>query len=97
MNTRIMQVKMIKPVRSIVIILLMIVLPALQACSQSSDCFSDKVFCAALVTDTLGINDHGINQDTWAGLKESQANGLVDRIEYIESVDMRILMLFSLA
>lgn len=70
-------------------ILLVIVLLALQACSQSSDCLSEKVFCAGLVTDTLGLNDHGINQDAWDGLEEAQAKGLVDRIEYIESVDTR--------
>ena len=56
---------------------------------QSSDCFREDVFCAGLVTDTLGIDDHGMNQDTWAGLEEAKANGLVDRIEYIESVDTR--------
>ncbi len=61
----------------------------LSACAQSSDCFSEKVFCAALVTDTLGLHDDGINQDAWAGLEEAKANGLADRIEYIESVDTR--------
>ncbi|MDO8752593.1 MAG: BMP family ABC transporter substrate-binding protein, partial [Anaerolineales bacterium] len=61
----------------------------LSACIQSPDCFSKEIFCAALVTDTLGINDHGMNQDTWAGLEEAKVNGLVDRIEYIESVDTR--------
>ena len=61
----------------------------LSACLQSSDCFREDVFCAGLVTDTLGINDHGMNQDTWAGLEEAKANGLVDQIEYIESVDTR--------
>ncbi len=70
-------------------IFLAIVLPALTACLQSPDCFQEDVFCAALVTDTLGIDDHGINQDTWAGLEEAKANKLADRIEYIESVDSR--------
>lgn len=62
---------------------------ALSACTGSPDCFREDVFCAALVTDTLGIDDHGINQDTWAGLEEAKANKLADRIEYIESVDVR--------
>lgn len=74
-----------KPVRSVFILLAFI----LSACAQPPDCFREDVFCAALVTDTLGINDHGLNQDTWAGLEEAKANGLVDRIEYIESVDTR--------
>ena len=61
----------------------------LSACLYSSDCSRQDVFCAALVTDTLGINDHGMNQDSWAGLEEAKLSGFVDRIEYIESVDTR--------
>jgi len=61
----------------------------LSSCTRSPDCFHEDVFCAALVTDTLGINDHGINQDTWAGLEGSKANGIVDQIAYIESIDLR--------
>lgn len=61
----------------------------LSACMQSPDCFREDVFCAALVTDTIGLNDYGINEDTWAGLEEAKANELADRIEYIESVDAR--------
>ena len=68
---------------------LAIALMGLTACQQSPDCFREDVFCAALVTDTLGIDDHGINQNTWAGLEEAKANKLADRIEYIESVDTR--------
>ena len=62
---------------------------AITACSSSSDCFREEVFCAALVTDTLGIEDHGINQDAWAGLLDAKENHLADRVEYIESVDAR--------
>lgn len=62
---------------------------AITACSSSSDCFRKEVFCAALVTDTLGIEDHGINQDAWAGLLDAKENQLADRVEYIESVDAR--------
>lgn len=68
---------------------LAIALMGLTACQQSPDCFREDVFCAALVTDILGIDDHGINQNTWAGLEEAKANKLADRIEYIESVDTR--------
>ncbi|MBI5351735.1 MAG: BMP family ABC transporter substrate-binding protein [Chloroflexi bacterium] len=77
-----------KPVKSLILILA-IVLSGLSACIQSPDCFSEKVFCAALVTDTLGMDDFGANQDAWAGLQEARANKLADRIEYIESVDTR--------
>jgi len=47
------------------------------------------VFCAALVTDTRGLQDFGLNQDTWAGLQRSKAEGVVDEVAYIESVDAR--------
>ena len=62
---------------------------ALTACMSSSDCFREDVTCAALVTDTLGIEDHGINQDAWAGLQQAQADGLADQVDYIESIDAR--------
>ena len=62
---------------------------ALSACLSSSDCFREDVFCAALVTDTQGIEEHGMNQDAWAGLQEAEANGLADQVEYIASVDAR--------
>lgn len=62
---------------------------ALSACLSSSDCFREDILCAALVTDTQGIEDHGMNQDAWAGLQEAKANGLADQVEYIASVDAR--------
>ena len=61
----------------------------LSSCLQSSDCFREDIFCAGLVTDTLGIDDHGTNQNTWAGLQEAKASGVVDHVEYIESIDTR--------
>ena len=70
-------------------IFLAIALMGLTACMQSPDCSSKEVFCAALVTDIRGLDDHGMNQETWNGLEESKAGGLVDQIEYIESVDVR--------
>ncbi len=69
--------------------ILLLAILVLASCSQSPDCFRVDVFCAALVTDTLGVNDHGINQDTWAGLEGSKADGIVDQSAYIESVDAR--------
>ena len=70
-------------------IILAIVTMSFSACAQSPDCFQKNVFCAALVTDTLGINDHGLNQASWSGLQQSKAKGVVDHIAYIESVDSR--------
>jgi basic membrane lipoprotein Med (substrate-binding protein (PBP1-ABC) superfamily) len=68
---------------------LAIVLLGMPACTQSPDCFRKDIFCAALVTDTRGLKDFGINQNTWAGLEQSKANGVIDQIAYIESVDAR--------
>ncbi len=64
-------------------------LASLAACQEPPDCFRADVFCAALVTDTLGIADHGINQETWTGLEQAHAAGLADHIAHIESVDAR--------
>lgn len=75
--------------RSKLICFLAIVVLGMPACTQSPDCFREDVFCAALVTDTRGLKDFGINQDTWAGLEQSKANGVIDQIAYIESVDTR--------
>jgi basic membrane protein A len=77
-----------KPIPTIFFPLAIITL-GLAACAQSSDCSRKDVFCAGLVTDVLGIEDHGMNQDTWAGLQESKTNGVVDRVDYIESADTR--------
>ena len=62
---------------------------SLSACAQSADCSRKDVLCVGLVTDVLGINDHGMNQNTWAGLQEAKAKGDVDQVEYIESIDTR--------
>jgi basic membrane protein A len=78
---------MFKSVGAVVVILT--VAFVLSACAQSSDCFQEDVFCAALVTDTQGIEDHGMNQDIWAGLEKAKADGIVQRDEYIESIGTR--------
>ena len=56
---------------------------------RSSDCFRKDIVCAGLVTDTLGISDHGLNQDAWLGLTRAKEAGYLDRIAYIETVDPR--------
>ncbi|HKI54657.1 MAG TPA: BMP family ABC transporter substrate-binding protein [Anaerolineales bacterium] len=64
-----------------------ITLSSFTACSPSPDCFRENVFCVGLVTDTRSLNDFGINHDTWAGLEQSHADGVIDQIAYIESVN----------
>jgi basic membrane protein A and related proteins len=81
------QIKTLNPVRFVFILAAATL--ALSACMQPPDCFREDVFCAALVTDTLGLDDHGVSQDTWAGLAEAKANGLIDHIASIESVGAR--------
>ena len=68
---------------------LLILTTGLSACSQPPDCHREEVFCAGLVTDTNGLNDLGLTQNTWAGLERSQADGVIDHAAYIESVDVR--------
>jgi basic membrane protein A len=60
----------------------------LSACTKL-DCTRKDVICAGLVTDTLGLNDHGLNQDTWLGLMQAKEAGYLDHIAYIETVDPR--------
>src|SRR5258707_6883602 len=79
---------MVLRIKSIVIILA-VGLFGISACTPALDCSRKDVFCAALVTDTRGLNDFGMNHDTWAGLTQSKADGVVDQIAYIESVDKR--------
>jgi len=69
--------------------LIVIVLLNLSACAQAQtpDCFLKDIFCAALVTDTRGLNDYGINQNTWLGLQQSHTDGAVNQVAYIESVN----------
>jgi basic membrane protein A len=62
---------------------------ALASCSAPADCFREEVFCAALVTDTLGVDDHGPNRDSWIGLEQARTTGEAQRIEFIESIDPR--------
>ena len=69
------------------IYILAIILLSLTACSPAPDCFQDDVFCVGLVTDTRGLDDFGVNHETWAGLEKSHAEGVIDQIAYIESVN----------
>ena len=68
---------------------LAVVTLSLAACAQAPDCFREDTFCAALVTDTGGLDDYGNTQNTWAGLEQTRVDGVVDQIAHIESVDTR--------
>jgi len=46
------------------------------------------VFCAGLVTD-FGSPQESINQEAWLGLQDAKNEHLVDRIDAIETTDVR--------
>jgi basic membrane protein A and related proteins len=69
--------------------ILSILISGISACSPQPDCHLEEVFCVGLVTDTNGLNDLGLNQNTWAGLEQSRMDGVIDQTAYIESVDPR--------
>jgi len=74
---------------SSIILFVAISLMGLVSCAQSSDCVRKDVFCAGLVTNTSGIQDHGLNQNAWEGLQQAKEEGTANQIAYIESVDSR--------
>ncbi len=59
------------------------------ACSpQPQDCVNPKVLCVGLVTDYGGITT-GIQHEAWQALVDAKAEGLVDRVDRIETIDAR--------
>lgn len=70
--------------------LILLLALTLSACAPTpQDCAKANVFCAGLVTASGSINDNDINQQAWLGLQDAKAAGLIDRIDYIETVDSR--------
>ena len=61
----------------------------LPACTSRMDCASIDVICAGLVTNTGGINDHGLNQGAWEGLQAAIMEHSIHYSEYIESSEPR--------
>lgn len=61
-------------------------LTGLSACNRRPDCFRPEIFCAGLVTNTEGLNDHAFNQIAWDELQIAHSAGWVDEAAYIESV-----------
>ncbi len=61
----------------------------LPACTSLLDCASTKVICAGLVTDTGGLDDHGLNQGAWEGLQDALMDHTIHHADYIESSEPR--------
>jgi len=69
-------------------VLLIALYPA--GCSRFlPDCRRPEVFCAGLVTNTAGLDDHGLNASSWAGINHAALENLVQKAVVIESVDTR--------
>jgi basic membrane protein A len=55
---------------------------------RPQDCASPSVFCVGLVTD-FGTVSEGIAREAWLAVQDAKAAGLVDRADYIETLDSR--------
>ena len=70
--------------------LLVSLFTSLAACSLSKpDCARSDILCVGLVTDTGGLQDHGLTQSAWEGVRQALAEGDIQKADYIESVDAR--------
>ena len=62
----------------------------LTACSPpKTDCARSDVYCVGLVTDTGGLQDYGLTQSAWDGLQQALNDGVIQKADFIESVDAR--------
>jgi basic membrane protein A and related proteins len=62
----------------------------LAACNlPSTDCARPDVFCVGLVTAYGKVDDHGLNQSAWEGVQQALSEGLIDKANFIETVDAR--------
>ncbi|GAB4541367.1 MAG: hypothetical protein Fur002_09630 [Anaerolineales bacterium] len=62
---------------------------ATEAPAAATDCFSKEVFCVGVVTDVGKVDDKSFNQSAWEGVQKSQADGVADVIQYIETTDAK--------
>lgn len=62
----------------------------LSACGGAAeDCSSPDFFCVGVVTDVGKVDDKSFNQSAWEGVQKSQADGVADKIQYIETTDAK--------
>ena len=63
----------------------------LSACSppNPTNCARSDVFCVGLVTAYGKVDDHGLNQSAWEGVTQALDEGLVQKADFIETIDSR--------
>ncbi len=63
----------------------------LAACNLpiASDCARPETFCVGLVTAFGKVDDHGLNQSAWEGVGQVLDEGLIDKADFIETMDAR--------
>lgn len=62
----------------------------LTACNLSAtDCARPDVFCVGLVTAYGKVDNHGLNQSAWEGVQQALSEGLIDKADFIETIDAR--------
>jgi len=67
----------------------LVALLGLAGCApRPQDCSRPGVHCAGLVTD-FGSVDEGIPHEAWLALQDALTAGLLDRVDFIETVDTR--------
>jgi basic membrane protein A len=62
----------------------------LTACTPPEmDCARSDIYCVGLVTDTGGLQDYGLTQSAWEGIQKALTDGIIQKADFIESVDAR--------
>jgi basic membrane protein A len=81
----------LKPAHTIQLANLSLILAfLLAACNQpSTDCARPEVFCVGLITAYGKVDDYGINQSAWEGIQQALTEGLIDKADFIETIDAR--------
>ncbi len=65
------------------------ILTACGGAASEADCAKPEVFCVGLVTDVGKVNDKSFNQSAWEGVQKSQADGVADVVQFIETADAK--------
>lgn len=76
--------------RSLRFFILLFISILLTACTPPEmDCARSDIYCVGLVTDTGGLQDYGLTQSAWEGIQKALADGIIQKADFIESVDAR--------